>query len=70
MISIYELQNSYMTQGLYSFSEARHKMRQKEQSEVQMERNKSETIEQGVQWFTDLRTRARQQEHNKTIREQ
>jgi len=59
-----------MTQGLYSFSEARHKSGQKEPSEVQTEQNKSKTIEQGVQGFTDLRTRARQQEHNKTIREQ
>ena len=70
MISIYELQNSYMTQGLYSFSEERHETTWQEQSEVQTEWNKSKTIEQGVQGFMYLRTRARQQEHNKTIREQ
>jgi len=29
--------------------------------------NKSETIEQGVQGFTDLRTRARQQDNKRTI---
>ena len=44
MISIYELQNSYMTQGLYSFSEARHKSKRKEHSKVQTGRNTSETI--------------------------
>jgi len=43
-ISIYELQNSYMTQGLYSFSEVRHESKRKEQSEVQMGQSKSEKI--------------------------
>ena len=41
---IYELQNSYMTQGLYSFSEARHESKRKEHSEVQMGWNMSKTI--------------------------
>ena len=43
-ISIYELQNSYMTQGLYSFSEARHESKWKGHSEVRAGRNTSETI--------------------------
>jgi len=58
-----------MTQGLYSFRETRHEARQKEQDEIQMEWNKSEIIERKVQGFTDLKTRTKQQEHNKTIRE-
>ena len=33
-----------MTQGLYSFSEARHELKRKEHSEVQTGRNMSETI--------------------------
>ena len=41
---IYELQNSYMTQGLYSISKARHELKQKEHSEVQTGWNTSETI--------------------------
>ena len=43
-ISIYKLQNSYMTQGLYSFSEARHESKWKEHSEVRMGQNTCETI--------------------------
>ena len=70
MILIYELQNIYMTQGLYSFSKARHESGRKEYSEVQTERNKSKTIEQRVKGFTDLRAGTRQKEHKKTIREQ
>ena len=43
-ISIYELQNSYMTQGLYSFSEARHELKRKGHSKVRVGRNTSGTI--------------------------
>ena len=41
---IFKLQNSYMTLGLYSFSEARHELKLKEHSEVQMGQSMSETI--------------------------
>jgi len=43
-ILIYELQNSYITQGLYSFSEARHESKRKGHSEVRTGWNMSETI--------------------------
>jgi len=41
---IYKLQNSYMTQGFYSFSEGKTRVKWKEHSEAQMEQNRSKTI--------------------------
>ena len=49
MISIFELQNNYMTLGLYSFKQDRHETRWKGHSKVHLERNKCKTIEQRVQ---------------------
>jgi len=70
MISTYELQNSYMTQGLYSFSEARHESKRKEHSEVQTGRNMSKTIRARGTWVHRSWDRSETTRNEKTIREQ
>ena len=63
MILIYELQNNYMTQGLYSFSEARHESNGRSIVRYKQSGTRARQEERGVQGFMDLRTGVGQQEH-------